>query len=71
MNCSTAKYQLILHERVAVEQKGIAGIGVDNELIDFTMPEIVLHLHFVERLPEAPMVEAGRHAISTEGINDI
>ncbi|MNI51680.1 hypothetical protein D3C73_1064180 [compost metagenome] len=27
--------QLILNQRIAVQQKGIAGIGVDDQLVDF------------------------------------
>ena len=41
--------QLILNKRIAVEQEGIAGIGIDDQLVNFAQTKIILHLHFVER----------------------
>ncbi|MNI37255.1 hypothetical protein D3C73_913400 [compost metagenome] len=63
--------QLVLDQGVAVQQEGVAGIGVNDKLIDFTESKIILRLHLVERLAEAPVPEPGRHPVSTERINDV
>ena len=37
--------QFVLNERIAVQQKGIARIRIDDELVNFAEPKVILHLH--------------------------
>jgi len=63
--------QFVLDERVAVQQKRVARIGVDHQFVNFAQAEIVLHFHAVKRFAEAPVMEAGRHAVRPERVNDV
>lgn len=63
--------QLVLDQRVSVQQEGITGVGVNDELIDFAKSKIVLRFHFVKRFSEAPVSKSGRHSIGPERVNNI
>jgi len=63
--------QLVLDQRVAIQQKGVARVGVDHQLVDFAQIEVVLELHPVKGFAKAPMREPRRHAVRAKRVDDV
>ncbi|MNI69933.1 hypothetical protein D3C73_1257110 [compost metagenome] len=63
--------QLVLDKRISLKEKCITRIGVNDELVYFAQSKVVLHFHFIEHFSEAPVREAGGHAVSPKGVNDV
>ena len=56
--------------RNCLPKKGVAGVGVDDEFVNFTQSIVVLCFHFMKVFAEAPVAKARGHAIGTKGVND-
>src|SRR5690625_7122795 len=63
--------QLVLNQTVSIKKKGITRIRINDELINFTQPKIILQLHFLKLFPKTPMCEPGWHSVSTKCVNDL
>ena len=64
------RHEGILQQVVHLHQEGVAGISVHHHLVDFTQPQIILHLLPVICLAMRPMAEAARQAIGGKLIHD-
>jgi hypothetical protein len=64
------RHELILQQRIHVEQIGIARVGVDHQLVNLAHAIVVHRLHLLERPPVRPVAEAPRHAIRPELVHD-
>jgi hypothetical protein len=62
--------ELVLQDRVDVEQVGVARVGIDHQLVDLAQAIVVHRLHLLEGAPVRPVAEAARHAVGPELVHD-
>ncbi|MNC23926.1 hypothetical protein D3C75_719640 [compost metagenome] len=63
--------QLVLQQRIAVQQEGVAGVGVNDELIDFAQAMVIFRFHPVIGLAEAPVREPCRHPVGADRVEHL
>src|SRR5690606_18147345 len=63
--------QLVLKQGVGLQQKGVTGIGVDHQLVDFAQAEVVIGFHPVIGFAEAPVGKPGGHSVGADGVEDV
>src|SRR5690606_30003194 len=62
---------LVLQQRVGLQQKRVARVGVDDQLVNAAQVVVVLRFHAVKGFAEAPVAEAGGHAVRAEGVQHV
>src|SRR6266536_3677963 len=60
----------VLEQVVHIHKKGVAGIGIDDQLVDFAQSEVVLHFLPVISFAMRPMAEASGQAVRGKFVHD-
>lgn len=58
--------KLVVQERVGVQEKGIAGVGIDHQFVNLAKPIVVIGLHRVVRLAVRPVAEPAGQQVRPE-----